>query len=99
MTSEKQQEGLPEPVKAEIVPVFDAGVALRPVMNVAAAMQQLAEFQDFVKQYLVAGEDYGTIPGTPKPTLYKSGAEKLCDIYGMADDYLKVKETENWDKV
>jgi hypothetical protein len=83
----------------EIVPVFDAGVALRPVMNVASALQQLAEFQEFVKQYLVADEDYGTIPGTPKPTLYKSGAEKLCDIYGMADDYQMQKEVENWEMV
>lgn len=32
--------------------------------------------------------DYGTIPGTPKPTLLKPGAEKLCDIYGFRADFL-----------
>jgi hypothetical protein len=88
-----------EPEVAAIVPVFDAGVALRPVMNVASALQQLAEFQEFVKQYLVPEEDYGIIPGTAKPTLFKSGAEKLCDIYGMADDYRMEKEVENWEMV
>jgi len=31
--------------------------------------------------------DYGTIPGTPKPTLLKPGAEKLCDIYGLRADF------------
>jgi hypothetical protein len=95
--SETKQEATQ--VQLEIVPIFDAAVALRPVMNVAAALQQLAEFQEFVKKYLVADEDYGIIPGTPKPTLYKSGAEKLCDIYGMADDYTMQKEVENWDMV
>lgn len=88
-----------KPNGAAIVPVFDAAVALRPVMNVASAKQQLAEFQEFVKEYLVPDEDYGIIPGTPKPTLYKSGAEKLCDIYGMADDYTMQKEVENWEVV
>lgn len=28
--------------------------------------------------------DYGLIPGTPKPTLFKSGAEKLAQIYRLA---------------
>lgn len=28
--------------------------------------------------------DYGVIPGTNKPTLLKSGAEKLCDFYRLA---------------
>lgn len=31
--------------------------------------------------------DYGTIPGTPKPTLLKPGAEKLNDIYGHRADF------------
>jgi len=35
--------------------------------------------------------DYGTIPGTPKPTLLKPGAEKLCDIYGLRADFLPVR--------
>lgn len=32
--------------------------------------------------------DYGTIPGTPKPTLLKPGAEKLNDIYGHRADFI-----------
>lgn len=30
--------------------------------------------------------DYGMIPGTDKPTLFKSGAEKLCQFYGLVAD-------------
>lgn len=70
-----------------LVPVQDSGVVLMPVMNIAAAKQRLAEFQEFVKGYLVPEEDYGTIPGTPKPTLFKPGADKLCELYGLADDF------------
>jgi len=32
--------------------------------------------------------DYGTIPGTPKPTLYKPGAEKLCAFYGLVTAFV-----------
>ncbi len=32
-------------------------------------------------------EDYGTIPGTKKPTLLKPGAEKLCAFYGLVATY------------
>jgi hypothetical protein len=32
--------------------------------------------------------DFGTIPGTPKPTLLKPGAEKLCDFYRFAADFI-----------
>jgi hypothetical protein len=30
---------------------------------------------------------YGVIPGTDKPTLYKAGAEKLCLVFHVADEY------------
>jgi hypothetical protein len=75
--------------------VQDSGIVLMPVMNIAAAKKRLKEFQEFIREYLVDGEDYGTIPGTNKPTLLKPGADKLCEIYGMADRY-KIKEVENW---
>lgn len=71
----------------EIVPVQDSGVVLMPVMNIQAAKKRLAEFQEFVREYLVEGEDFGTIPGTNKPTLLKPGADKLCELYGLADDF------------
>lgn len=80
----------------EIVPVVDSGVVLMPVMNIQAAKQRLAEFQEFVKGYLVPEEDYGTIPGTPKPTLLKPGADKLCELYGLADDYAIESRVENY---
>jgi hypothetical protein len=65
-------------------------------MDVAMARERLVQFQQFIKEYLVDGEDFGTIPGTPKPTLYKPGADKLCELYGLADDYTVTQRTEEF---
>lgn len=77
----------------------ESALVLTPVMNLEVAKQRLAEFQSFVKGYLQDGEDYGTIPGTPKPTLYKPGADKLCELYGLSDTYPDERMTrvERWE--
>lgn len=71
---------------------------LAPVMDLALAKKRLAEFQEFVGSYMVEGEDFGKIPGTPKPTLFKAGADKLCELYGMADDYVFMEKIEDYDR-
>ena len=43
--------------------------------------------QQFFKEVMEDGVDFGTIPGTDKPTLYKPGAEGLCELYGYAPTY------------
>lgn len=53
--------------------------------------------QDRVKriqrELMIDDEDYGTIPGTRKPTLLKPGAEKLCQFYHLIptfrDDWIE----------
>ena len=45
------------------------------------------------KALMVLDVDYGTIPGTPKPTLLKPGAEKLCQAYGLAADFAPLRIT------
>lgn len=49
--------------------------------------------QEFFKTIMVKDEDFGVVPGTQKPTLYKPGAEKLCELYGFAA-HVKSKEEE-----
>jgi hypothetical protein len=75
----------------------DYSLVLTPVMNIEIAKKRLAEFQEFVRGYLVEGEDFGTIPGTPKPTLLKPGADKLCELYGMADEYEILTQVEKFE--
>jgi len=46
--------------------------------------QKVSLVQSFFKEIMRPNEDYGIIPGTDKPTLLKSGAEKLCEFYGYS---------------
>ena len=46
------------------------------------AKQRKEELDLFVQEVLIAEIDYGNIPKTDKYCLFKSGAEKLCDLYG-----------------
>lgn len=68
------------------------------VMSVNEARRRVQELQQFVQDVMVATQDYGTIPGTPKPTLLKPGAEKLCEIYGLAPTIDITNRTEDWEK-
>lgn len=61
------------------------------LMSSASLSARLALIQDTMAKAMKKGQDYGKIPGTPKPTLFKSGAEKLCALFGIAADY----ETED----
>lgn len=54
------------------------------------------QLQQFVREQLVDGEDYGIIPGTNKPTLFKSGAEKLNAIFGFAPLAEVTNRVEDW---
>src|SRR5688572_13330187 len=82
-----------------------SSVLLMPVMDVNTAKNRLQEFQEFCAHYLQEsrdggqdGGDYGIIPGTKKKTLLKSGADKLCEIYGLYDEYLVISSIEDWEK-
>lgn len=55
-------------------------------------------FQQYVREYMQEGEDYGIIPGTTKPTLLKPGAEKLNAIFGYAPTVEVTNRHEDWDK-
>ncbi len=45
--------------------------------------QKIELVQSFFKEIMVPEQDYGIIEGTQRPTLKKSGAEKLCEFYGF----------------
>jgi hypothetical protein len=53
---------------------------LAPVENV---IQQFKMVHDLYEKIMVKDEHYGTIPGTKKDTLYKSGAEKLDLLFKL----------------
>ena len=61
-------------------------------------LRAIRQFQAIAKAELIQGHDYGVIPGTPRPTLLKPGAEKISKILGLADSYEIIERQEDWDK-
>ena len=72
------------------------------VPQMAISPQQAAQayqaLREVTKQVLQEGTDYGTIPGTPKPCLYKPGAENLLRFYGLGHTVTKTHSVEDWEK-
>jgi len=56
-------------------------------MRLEQMSQMIGYMEEFIKSLLKPEVDFGTIPGTQKPTLYKAGAEKLCLAFGLSEEY------------
>jgi len=56
-------------------------------MAVSDIISHVAVVQEVMRAVMKPDVHYGTIPGTPKPTLYKAGAEVLCMVFRVADTY------------
>ncbi len=87
-------------VEREVLPATREGgaapVAVEEFAQKLAIMkQQLQLTQAFFKEVMVEGQDYGQIPGTEKPTLLKSGAEKLCEFYNFAPTIKQIDEEKD----
>lgn len=44
--------------------------------------------QDVMENVMQDGMHYGTIPGVPKPMMFKAGADLLCNTFRLAPKYL-----------
>ena len=66
--------------KPETKPVTASGAR---GLTVEEAKQFDDEMNRFVEAVLIAGVDYGIIPNYKKPTLLKSGAEKILNYMGL----------------
>jgi len=67
-------------------------------ITLTEAIERVQELQRFVREQMVEGVDYGRIPNTPKPTLFKAGAEKLAMIYGLAIHAEVQSSVEQWEE-
>jgi hypothetical protein len=56
-------------------------------MEVAEVLSHLTVIQKVMKEVMKPDVHYGKIPGTPKPTLLKPGAELLCMVFHIAPSY------------
>ena len=64
--------------------------------HVTAGLTKIKAFQSLVRRQLIKDLDYGIIPGTSKPTLFKAGCEKLSKLLGLADSYEVIDKVEDW---
>lgn len=60
---------------------------LKPVISPKELIDYHKTMVEFIKDGLVEGVDYGTIPGTKTPTLYKPGAERLCKSFNVVPKF------------
>jgi hypothetical protein len=69
---------------------------LAPVVSVKSALLAYQAKKDFIASVLRQGVDYGVIPGSSKPTLYKPGAEKMSSLFGLTPRFHSVIQIEDW---
>lgn len=66
--------------------------------EMALAMGTIRQYQKLIKETLVEGHDYGTIPGIGgKPSLFKPGAEKVCLLFKMNPEYEVTSKVEDFE--
>jgi hypothetical protein len=68
------------------------------MMPLSEAQNWYNEFVNFSKSILKMDLDYGVIPGTPKPSLYKPGAEKLRLVYGLSSEHDCIEKVVDLDR-
>lgn len=74
----------------EIVPEF--------AVSIEQAKNRINMLRNFVKEMMAPNIDYGVIPNCNKPSLFKAGAEKLCDIFGFSKEVEILNRVEDWEK-
>ena len=67
-----------------------------PAMSIHQAVARYDAVLEFSKTIMKSGKDFGTIPGSDKPSLLKAGAEKLCSFFGLTPRFIIVEKSEDW---
>jgi hypothetical protein len=60
-----------------------AGLAVTPEVSARELVARLDVIREAMRTAMQEGVDYGRVPGTDKPGLFKPGAEKLCVLFQL----------------
>lgn len=79
----------------EMVPVVQTGpLVMRGEMDLSMTRARISDFveriklmDEVVQKLMVPDEDYGTIPGVKKPSLFQPGADKLTAFFGYTPEF------------
>lgn len=64
------------------------GSIVEGAASIASLRAQIQLIQKAMSEVMIEGVHFGKIPGTPKPSLWKSGAEVLCSMFHIAPIFL-----------
>ncbi len=67
-----------------------------PESGISRAISHYGLLTEYVRRVLKERVDYGTIPGTKKPTLYKAGAEKLIQLFNLRPEFTLIDKVQDW---
>jgi len=73
--------------KVAIKQEVGVSVGSTDVNQIANLLKEYDKLALIVKDSLIEGEDYGVIPNCDKPSLFKSGAEKIALVYRLFAKY------------
>ncbi|MGG3887442.1 hypothetical protein ABEV63_26245, partial [Brevibacillus panacihumi] len=65
--------------------------------EVKTTLSKINQFQMVIQNTLKKDHDYGIIPGTPKPTLFKPGAEKILMLFGVTSEYEVIEKVQDYE--
>jgi hypothetical protein len=66
------------------------------LQQIQGTIQKIGQFQGIVQKTLHQNHDFGVIPGTPKPTLLKPGAEKILMLLGLRSEFEVADSTRDF---
>lgn len=69
------------------------------VLSIHAMQQRAALVLELMANVLEEGKDYGKIPGTDKPCLFKPGAEKACMMFQLAAERPTIDDLSSGDEI
>ena len=89
--------------RGNIIPLRTQAVSCEDVVpefaiTLAQAKERIELLQTFISDMMVPGIDYGYVQECQKPSLFKPGAEKLCDIFGFTKQIQIVDRMIDWEK-
>lgn len=68
-------------------------------LTAAQVKAQVQLIQQVMDSVMLKDVHYGTIPGTPKPTLYKAGSEKILATFRIAAYPKEIEDLSNFDEI
>lgn len=84
----------PSPGSAlEAAPPPPATLSVTPQVGAGELSERLAVIEEAMQNSMIEGIDYGKVPGTDKPALFKPGSEKLSVLFQLD---IQPRSTKTW---